>query len=171
MRIDWDTPIDVLMHGGDIRYIDLDPDVLVHWKYIKRVKLPNGKYRYYYDQSELDALEKEMEDAYQKRLESNVEYSVSKFNADLAKERSENAKENYFKTKDSKYFDSYEKNEKQYYDNLYKANRASDKAKRYDEQAREAKKKYNTKKITSFLDRTISKGIVAVANLLSKWFG
>jgi len=37
-----------------MKYIDLDPDVLVHWKYIKRVKLSNGKYRYYYDESELD---------------------------------------------------------------------------------------------------------------------
>ena len=49
MRIDWDTPIDLLMHSGDIRYIDLDEGELCHWKYIKREKLSNGKYRYYYD--------------------------------------------------------------------------------------------------------------------------
>lgn len=32
-----------------IKYIDLNPSELMHWKYIKREKLPNGKYRYYYD--------------------------------------------------------------------------------------------------------------------------
>lgn len=44
---------DKLFHGRNIRYIDLDPDELIHWKYIKRMKLSNGKYRYYYDESEL----------------------------------------------------------------------------------------------------------------------
>lgn len=36
-----------------IRHIDLNPGELIHWKYIKREKLSNGKYRYYYDESEL----------------------------------------------------------------------------------------------------------------------
>ena len=49
MRIDWDTPVDVLMHGDNIGYIDLDEDEICHWKYIKRVKTATG-WRYYYDE-------------------------------------------------------------------------------------------------------------------------
>jgi hypothetical protein len=49
MRINWDTPVSELYHSdSDIRYIDLDEDELMHWKYIKREKV-NGKWRYYYD--------------------------------------------------------------------------------------------------------------------------
>lgn len=53
MRIDWDTPVDVLMHGDNIGYIDLNEDEICHWKYVKREKLPNGKWRYYYDVDQL----------------------------------------------------------------------------------------------------------------------
>lgn len=53
MRITGDTPMDVLMHGRGIDYIDLDEGELMHWKYIKREKLPNGKWRYYYDMNQL----------------------------------------------------------------------------------------------------------------------
>lgn len=35
----------------NIRYVDLREDEVFHWKYIKRVKLPGGGYRYYYDES------------------------------------------------------------------------------------------------------------------------
>jgi SOS response regulatory protein OraA/RecX len=46
----YDDPLEeALMHGADIRYVDLDEDELFHWKYVKRVKLANGKWRYYYD--------------------------------------------------------------------------------------------------------------------------
>lgn len=58
MRITWDTPISELMHSDDnTAYIDLDEGELMHWKYIKREKLPNGKWRYYYDK---DALKKDV---------------------------------------------------------------------------------------------------------------
>lgn len=39
----------ILPRDRDIRHIDLDEGELCHWKYIKREKLPNGKWRYYYD--------------------------------------------------------------------------------------------------------------------------
>ena len=52
MRINLDTPISELYHEDNIAYIDLDEGELMHWKYIKREKLPNGKWRYYYDESE-----------------------------------------------------------------------------------------------------------------------
>lgn len=37
----------------NVGYIDLDEGELMHWKYIKKVKLPNGKWRYYYDMDSL----------------------------------------------------------------------------------------------------------------------
>lgn len=37
-----------LMHSRSIRYIDLDEDEMMHWKYIYKKKV-NGKWRYYYD--------------------------------------------------------------------------------------------------------------------------
>lgn len=37
-----------LMRKRNIRYVDLNQDEMMHYKYIKREKLPNGKYRYYY---------------------------------------------------------------------------------------------------------------------------
>lgn len=40
-------------NASKICYIDLAEGELMHWKYIKRVKLPNGKYRYYYDADSL----------------------------------------------------------------------------------------------------------------------
>ena len=42
-----------LRHGRVIGYIDLDEGELMHWKYIKKKKLPNGKWRYYYDVAQL----------------------------------------------------------------------------------------------------------------------
>lgn len=56
VRITWDTPISELIHSerdDNIAYIDLDEGELMHWKYIKREKLPNGKWRYYYDKDAL----------------------------------------------------------------------------------------------------------------------
>lgn len=38
---------------GDICYIDLWPNEMMHWKYLKREKLHNGKYRYWYDKESL----------------------------------------------------------------------------------------------------------------------
>ena len=49
MRIDFDTPVDLIAHSADIDYIDLDEVELMHCKYIKKTKRSNGKWRYYYD--------------------------------------------------------------------------------------------------------------------------
>ncbi len=40
--------IQELRHGRDIRYIDLDEDEMMHYKYLYKKKV-NGKWRYYYD--------------------------------------------------------------------------------------------------------------------------
>lgn len=40
----------VLMHGT---FVEVSDDELMHWKYVKRVKNKNGKWKYYYDWDEL----------------------------------------------------------------------------------------------------------------------
>lgn len=48
----------ILRHGTFRQIAD---DELMHWKYLKREKLPNGKWRYYYD---LDSLKKDVKSAF-----------------------------------------------------------------------------------------------------------
>lgn len=62
---------DELKHSRSIRYIDLDPDVMMHWKYIKRVKLSNGKYRYYYNEADLAVLDSSEKAARKEMSHSN----------------------------------------------------------------------------------------------------
>lgn len=111
-----------LMHSS-IKYIDLGPDEIMHWKYIKRVKLPNGKYRYYYDESEL---------------------IFAKGKADIARVAADAANSNI-------------------------GSQVVSQSARKDlnDVALKMAKEYKFKKITSFPERTISKGIVAIANWLS----
>lgn len=59
-------------------YIDLDEGELMHWKYIKREKLPNGKYRYYYRDTDYeDARNKffEASKAHEEAANRSREYS------------------------------------------------------------------------------------------------
>lgn len=70
MRIEWDTPIDALMHSDTIAYIDLDEDEIMHWKYIKKERRPNGKWRYYYDWK--DALGFDERDRYRNAARENA---------------------------------------------------------------------------------------------------
>lgn len=160
-----------LMHSRNIRYIDLDEDEMMHWKYIKRVKLPNGKYRYYYDESELKKYENEVKQARSKQLNAALrtaiaeeKYSktssalvkaVSKHNAALD---ADDIKSTYHEEVKARQADDAASSE------LYRAKRDGKQA---DKLVERATKKYQTKKITSFAERTISKGIVAIANWLS----
>lgn len=67
-RIYWDTPISELQHSDSgLAYIDLNEGELMHWKYIKREKLPNGKWRYYYDK---DALKNDSKKLFSKATDS-----------------------------------------------------------------------------------------------------
>ena len=43
----------VLHNNGSLSYVDLDDSELMHWKYVKKKRLPNGKWRYYYDVNQL----------------------------------------------------------------------------------------------------------------------
>ena len=140
----------------------MSEDELMHFKYIKREKQPDGSYKYYYDQSELDAAGKAAKAAEAESVKANIVAGGAKHEAERAREATTFKNIGYAKSRDR--IEAYH-NTKQEYDKAKKtAYQASVKAK-------EATKKYNKMKVTSFVDRTISKGIVTVANLLSGLFG
>ena len=56
---------------GSFREVD---DELMHWKYLKKKKLPNGKWRYYYD---LDSLKKDVKSAFTSTAKKTTNVVVS----------------------------------------------------------------------------------------------
>jgi hypothetical protein len=65
---------DTLCHSDT--YLGKDfSDGIQHWKYIKREKMPNGKWRYYYKNDELDKLENAKLDALNRAMRENTKYS------------------------------------------------------------------------------------------------
>lgn len=152
MSINWDTPISELMHSDTTPPLGLieSDEELMHWKYIKREK-KNGKWVYYYDDSayrnsiavkDHEIKQKLLKDAEKQYLKDTVNYQV-------------NASKLYQTDWETKK----ELNDKAYKSTLklYKA-RAS---------AEKAAKRYKDAKIRTFAARTISKGVVKLANLLS----
>ena len=138
----------------NICYIDLGPNELMHWKYIKRVKLSNGKYRYYYDESDLRKYENEAIRAEKESNRALINAVKRGFENDKAREESD---------KDPWSLDKMQKSNDTY-------TRARLTAKVYDEKyekAVKASRKYEVMKIASFPARTISKGMVAIANLFN----
>lgn len=152
---------DELFHGRDIRYIDLDPDVLVHWKYIKRVKLPNGKYRYYYDDSYLKATKAKAESA---RIDS-IRESAKQYNAsEDARIAMEKSKALYGKG-DTR---AQTKAAIDYYNAKKNESDAKRRAEQYSDVANKYLKKYEAMKVTEFVARNIVKGLNAISNLVYK---
>lgn len=135
-----------------IYYIDLNENELVHWRYIKREKLPNGKYRYYYDESSLERYDKEgdasLGKSFRAAARANNLYSDYQ---NLAKNR------------------SYSRNDKISMRRTQRELTRTQKAQNlYVERANKSYKRYRTKRITSFPARTISKGVVTVMNWLNR---
>ena len=147
MRIDLDTPIAELIHCNNTIYIDLDADVIVHWKYVKREKLANGKYRYYYDESDIKKLEEEYSNLSSATV--NKAAITSKQYQRLSKMKPTDR--HYAKTKEA-----FETNKKTLESMLSRSDALS--------------KKLQKKKMSTFAERTISKGAVAVANFFSNVF-
>lgn len=171
MRINWDTPMEELYHGDNIAYIDLDEDEICHWKYIKREKLPNGKWRYFYDQSELDAVRDEYKTAQSNAWRAGAEFGNAKGETKKAYENKKKADvdHNFSRGLDEarKTYNAKQRASADYLkakSNEYAAEQRSHSA--YIAY-KEAEKKYNTKKLVSFPARTIAKGAVKIANLLS----
>ncbi len=168
MRINWNTPVSDLMHseddfygvrGENIRYIDLDEDEIMHWKYIKRVKLPNGKWRYIYDESELkklgDTAEQLRDAATTDRLRAGAAQVNLEMHDRMATSRTGSV--TGWTQKDS---DTHKDLKYEWYEAVDRANQSA-------RMAKAIEKAYTKKKIRSFAERTISKGIVAIANLIS----
>lgn len=176
MRIEMDTPVDVLVHGDNISYIDLDEDEILHWQYIRREKLPNGKYRYYYNEKELNKYKNDAEQATKNAEKAKSKYGTAYYKYGRAKEAEGKAHSNYrnvLNNGKSNIIDWIKANDivTRSTANAKTAKKDSDKAKReYEKATRNAQKlvkKYERKKVTSFVSRAVSKGIVAVANWLN----
>lgn len=154
MRINWETSVDELYHGHNITYIDLDADEICHYKYIKRELLSNGKYRYFYDQSNVDSYKNAAAKAQADYRKANLKVANARVNVHNAKveyDRAEGNRKNARAMKESE----------RELQNAEKQRTTARKA------AGEAERRYRKKKITTFPARTIAKGAVKVANLFS----
>ena len=143
----------VIIHGT---FYEVSNDQLMHWKYIKREK-KNGRWVYYYDQSELNALKSNVNNAKLQEDAARNGLIASRVNRDV------NA-------------DIYAENGNASYTAKIVAQAAAD-ANRYEkayknksEYAKRVTKKYNSMAVKTFAARTISKGLVKVANFFSKLF-
>lgn len=161
--------------GSNIRYIDLDESELMHWKYIKKEKLPNGKVRYYYDQSELDKYENTIKTArgHSINAAANVYQLQKEYDAAVEARKDAWWDNNTRHTLGKSGVDTFKAYAKAQ-DDVEKARKALNDAKKSHEYHNNLVdrviKEYEVKKITSFPARVISKGIVAVANWLGKYF-
>ena len=160
----------------NIVYIDLDEGELAHYKYIKRTKLPNGKWRYYYDESELTKL-KYNSDQSERRVKQNYTNMINAQKAyGKAQESMIIATTRYKKLRDSgkaKYsevraakdaYNTASHNEKT------AKRQAATATRKYNssvERTEKLVKKYELKKIVSFPRRAVSVGIVAAANWIN----
>lgn len=162
--------VHVLIHG---QICTMSEDELMHWKYIKREKQPDGSYKYYYDQSELDAAGKAAKAAETESVKANVVSGNARFEANELREKANNTRHRLtVENKNGKivrtdHKEEAEKAAKKAEVNAYIAKEAASTAA---SKAKKAAEKYNKMKMTTFVERTISKGVVAVANLLSGLF-
>lgn len=137
-----------VVHGHNICYIDLEQNELIHWKYIKREKLSNGKYRYYYDESDLKTQENYVKAVRNIAMEKGARAAADNVNfQNMARSNKYSTAQKYKAA--TKAIDSY--NNAKFYDNL----------------ADRAVREYEIRKLTSFPARVISKGYATVANWLS----
>lgn len=156
----------------NISYIDLDESELMHWKYIKREKLPNGKWRYYYDESELKKYEDNVKTTRALSFQAAAKVNNLQKDYDVAAKARNTA---WYKhggaatTKDKMAtYQIYSKAAKAEATAKNKLDAAKKSHKYFSDLANRSIKQYEGKKITSLPERIISKGIVAVANWLNK---
>ena len=172
MRIEWDTPVDILMHSATIDYVDLDEDEIMHWKYIKKEKRPNGKWRYYYDTDQLkDDLGYDERDRMNK---ANAEYQALTADANKFKEH---VTKQYYELGTQDPYSEYRYYSEKEYKYLSKLSATeADKLKKAEEAGRKAAKAtsdfYNTPlgKLTK-VEKKVKNGLKAVGKFFSKLFG
>ena len=146
----------------DIRYIDLDPDEIMHWKYIKREKLANGKWRYYYDQSEVDKTNKMAKDAYYDKSKAEYVYA----NAASIEERKRRSASNMLNN-DNAAPEIQKKYAREWLAADLDKQIAKQKLDRAENWAKFTAKTARKLNVTTLPARLISKGVVAIANLLT----
>ena len=160
-----------LYHHNNICHVDLDEDELIHWKYIKKIKLPNGKWRYYYNQSELDKYKQAAYDSVNARKDAkshlNFVSAVDRsYEREMSEVRADVVKSNYTLSRAQ-------------YDRLEEVSRMAAKTsvarveakKNYEKLVKDSRKhvsRYVAKAVSAFPERTISRGAVFVGNLLNK---
>lgn len=163
MRIDWNTPVDVLMHGSNISYVDLDENELVHFKYIKREKLSNGRYRYYYD---VDQLKDDL------GFDERAQYRQTKSEYERASKRADESFDNWMDFyKDYDYKDRSQRKR-----NTELRIKASAAKQTYDDWTKKHNEAYNNYMNTPLgklakATAPIERGAKVVSNFLSKIFG
>lgn len=154
-----------LYHTDNIAYIDLDPDEIMHWKYIKREKLANGKWRYYYDDSSLKSKLEAANNAYDEAKDAKDKYSTAKYHAELAR-LNDTPSQREIKISETASIMGAVKTGNLFIKELQQA----EAKKEYKEAAAKAAKicaKHAAEGVLGLPLRVISKGIVAIANLFS----
>lgn len=160
----------------NVAYIDLDDGEFAHWQYIKRQKLPNGKWRYYYDDSNLERQKQEANQAESQILPNRaamIQAQKAYGSAQTAKIVAANRYNSLVDSGKAKYSevraakDAY--NTASYKDGTAKRHAAAA-TRKYNNSVERAKKlikSYERKQIISFPRRAISVGIVAAANWIN----
>lgn len=132
---------DTLCHS-DI-YLGADfSDGLRHWKYIKKVRGSNGKFRYYYKNDKLDILEAKNNAALGKAMRDSSPYS--------------SAKTQY---KDGKPYQTIY---------THKPNYSEARAKKSEDEYKQINKQYNIERVKDVPKRTIGRAIAWIANLFNR---
>lgn len=145
-----------------LSYIDVGPNEVVHFKYVKRISLPNGGYRYYYDENA--AKSDQLKNTYKAKNEM----------VKTGREANEASKK-YYKAKkayddaglNSPHNGEYTKGESSL---IKKEASARKQMERAYKSAERAINKYNRLVNDEKRKQAISKGFVKVANLFSKLF-
>lgn len=154
---------DYFYHNGML----LSEDELMHFKYIKREK-KNGRWVYYYDDSELKGKEKASKKAAEKATGSYVDYYNAKSKFDI--HRSKKLNTSMYDSNGKITADSLKKyaemNAKE--DELHKTKITNYKKYLKDlESSKKADRAYEKYKNKTAISRTVSKGVVKAANAIS----
>ena len=135
----------ILTHSG---FVEVSDDELIHFKYIKRER-KNGRWVYYYDESQLKRAEADYNKARSEKQNAASNYKDAKELADL------HAGPVFTKRSAKKQIAAQRKEREAAY--KYRATARK---------ARKLEKKYNQQKMTAFAAKSISKGL----NKITKFF-
>lgn len=164
-----------IIHG---QLCELPEDELMHWKYIKREKV-NGKWKYYYDQSELDRFAKTANDSKNKSIDAARRVFESQRKEKEALQKYKKAWADHTIAADTKYaFTATEKADR--YKAYTNAKTDLDYQKQNSQLAKDAHadahkkaerdaKKYKTKEKISAPARAVAKSMVNAGNKLSDY--